>query len=47
MLSEEIKVSTILYTPASLWTRGTSTNTGTYMCGVGHVNRNHYKTLLV
>ena len=26
-------------TLASLWTGGTSTNTGMYMCGVGHVNR--------
>ena len=39
MLFEEIKASTILHTPASLWTGGTSTNTGTYMCRVGHVNR--------
>ena len=39
MLSEEIKASPILHTPASLWTGGTSTNAGMYMCGVGHVNR--------
>ena len=39
MLSEEIKASTILHTPASLWTGGTSTNTGMYMCEVGHANR--------
>ena len=39
MLSEEIKASTILHTLASLWTGGTSTNTGTYVCGVGHANR--------
>ena len=24
-----------------------STNAGMYMCGVGHVNSNHYNTLLV
>ena len=39
MLFEEIKASTVLHTPASLWTGGTSTNTGMYVCGVGHVNR--------
>ena len=39
MLFEEIKASTILHTRASLWTGGTSTNAGMYMCGVGHVNR--------
>ena len=39
MLSEDIKASTILHTRASLWTGGTSTNTGMYMWRVGHVNR--------
>ena len=47
MLFEEIEASTILHTLASLWTGGTSTNAGMYICGVGHVNSNHYKTLLV
>ena len=39
MLFEEIKASTILHTHLPPWTGGTSTNTGTYVCGVGHVNR--------
>ena len=39
----------LLHTCASLslWSEGTSTNTGMSVCGVVHVNRNHYKTLLV
>ena len=36
MLSKEIKASTTLHTPASLWTGGTSTNAGMHMCGLGH-----------
>ena len=39
----------LLHTCASLslWSEGTSINTGISVCGVVHVHRNHYKTLLV